>query len=70
MGGTQGPTELCLFWVNGLTWIGSGGSVLKPVCLEKPMQEIKRKEGVFSEGGTLWCLDSVSRETKRGYFQL
>lgn len=50
-GGGQGPTELCLFWVNGLTWIGSGGSGLEPVCLEKFDGRDKEKKRCHFQGG-------------------
>lgn len=58
-----------MFWVNGLTWMGSGGSGLEPVCLEKSMREIKKRNGVIFKGQCCGVLIHGYNETKKGYFQ-
>lgn len=63
----QGPTELCLFWVNGLTLIEKGGSRLERVCLEKLMAEIKKRNGVIFKEETRRCCVQLQRN-KEGLF--
>lgn len=58
---------LCLFKVNGLTWIGDNGNGLKPVCLEKSMSEIKKRNGVIFKGETIKCVFRLQRN-KDGLF--
>lgn len=64
-GGEGVMTELFLFKVIGLVWVGNGGSELELICLEKSMVEIRK--GCHFQGELCAALGQGNHETKEHF---